>query len=66
MFQELIEVHKELVETKERMVKENIAVETEYNENQCERNDQKLCLLQEKGIKTITKAIYFSLIWFHN
>lgn len=47
--QDLFDVNKELTYTKDRMIKEKVAEETEMRERQAEQRMQKLCLLQEKG-----------------
>lgn len=47
--QDLFDVNKELSYTKDRMIKEKVAEETEMRERQAEQRMQKLCLLQEKG-----------------
>lgn len=47
--QDLFDVNKELTDTKERMIKEKVAEETEMRERQAEKRIQKLRLLQEKG-----------------
>lgn len=47
--QDLFDVNKELTYTKDRMIKEKVAEETEMRERQAEKRMQKLRLLQEKG-----------------
>lgn len=47
--QDLFDVNKELTYTKDRMIKEKVAEETEMRERQAEQRMQKLRLLQEKG-----------------
>lgn len=44
---------KELTDTKDRMIKETVAKDTEMREMQAEKRMQKLCLLQEKGTTLI-------------
>lgn len=47
--QDLFDVNKELTYTKDRMIKEKVAEETEMRERQAEKRMEKLRLLQEKG-----------------
>lgn len=42
-------MNKELTYTKDRMIKEKVAEETEMRERQAEKRMEKLRLLQEKG-----------------
>ncbi|XP_054289575.1 A-kinase anchor protein 9-like isoform X3 [Macrosteles quadrilineatus] len=60
---ELNELHKELTETKDRMIKEKVTAETEFSEKQTEERVQNLCHLQEKARALLSEKGECPSVW---